>query len=121
VLTSGDAPSGLADRGVRLWADSIAAREDWSPGDRLLLEEACRLADRLDRLDALLSGDLKAWASIEWPFEDAPAALVISSVMIEARQSAAELRQMVKQLAIPAVAAAAKPKSRLELLRGDTA
>ena len=118
-LTVADAPAGLAIRGVRLWSEAVSARSDWSPGDRVLLEEACRLVDRLDRCDALISGDVKAWAQIDWPFEDAPAALVISSVVTEARQGAAELRQIVKQLAIPAGEAVAKPKSKLELLRGS--
>lgn len=118
-MTSADAPSGLGSRGVRLWSESVAVKDSWSPGERVLLEEACRIVDRLDRFDALISGDMTAWLSIDWPFKDSPAALVINSVVGEARSSAAELRQIVKQLALPASEAEAKPKSKLELLRGS--
>jgi hypothetical protein len=91
-----------------------------APGELVLLEEACRLTDRLDRFDALLSGDLNEWCQIEWPYEDQPARLVISSVVSEARQHVSELRQVVKALAIPAQAAEVK-KSGLALIRDRSA
>lgn len=105
-------------RSVQFRADVEKAKPGMSPGDRVLLDEACRLLDRLDRFDALIAGDVKAWAVIEWPFEDAPAALVISPVVAEARQTVSELRQVVKALAIPAEQAKADGPSKLEVLLG---
>src|SRR5690242_3325012 len=47
---------GFGPRGARLWREMTAERPDLSPAERVLLEEACRTADRLDRLDAFLLG-----------------------------------------------------------------
>jgi hypothetical protein len=82
-----------------------------------MVDEACRLIDRSDRFAALLEGDASEWLTVEWPYEDAPARLVVSGALTEARSTAAELRQIVKALDLPAVAAVTAP-SRLELLLG---
>lgn len=92
-----------------------------NPGEAALLDEACRLLDRLDRFDAMLAGDASEWATIDWPYEDSPARLVIGSVVTEARQHVAELRQVVKALELPAAKAAADGPSKLELLLGAKA
>ena len=101
-------------------AGVLALRPQPSPGDLVLLDEACRLIDRSDRFDAVICGDMNAWVQIEWPFEDQPARLVISSVVSEARSTVTELRQVVKALDLPVSAAAgagAEP-TPLELLLG---
>ena len=69
----------------------------------------------------LIAGDVSAWARIEWPFEEAPAALVISSVVSESRSLTTELRQVLKALDLPVAKAAASGPSRLELLLGGGA
>lgn len=48
------APEGLGERGLRLWTDTLADL-DMDPDELLLLEEACRLADELDEMGALLA------------------------------------------------------------------
>lgn len=48
------APEGLGERGLRLWTDTLADLE-MDPDELLLLEEACRLADELDEMGALLA------------------------------------------------------------------
>jgi len=50
---SPELPPGLGRRGARLWRQSTADGE-LTPGHLVLLEEACRCADRLDDLDRLL-------------------------------------------------------------------
>ena len=102
-------------------AAATEAKPDMSPADEVLLTEACRLVDRLDRMEALIAGDVSAWARIEWPFEEAPAALVISSVVSESRSLTTELRQVLKALDLPVAKAAASGPSRLELLLGGGA
>lgn len=92
----------LGERATAFEAEVQKTKPGMSAGEKVLLEEACRLVDRLDRFDALLRGDAQAWAVIEWPYEDSPAALVIGSVVTEARQTVGELRQVVKALSIPA-------------------
>lgn len=48
-------PDGLSARGRRMWTDSVEA---WSltPAHLVLLEEACRTADRCALLDRLIEG-----------------------------------------------------------------
>jgi hypothetical protein len=50
-------PPGLGDGGRRLWAEVKAARKELGPGEAVLLEEACRMKDRLDRLAIQLTGN----------------------------------------------------------------
>lgn len=63
----------------------------------MLLEEACRIADRLDRLDALLIGDRDSWVRVvsdgNGEYE-----LVIDSALTEARQQALALRQLLSSI-----------------------
>ena len=63
----------------------------------MLLEEGCRIADRLDKLDGLLSGGADAWCRIT---EDRGGDLVLSvdSALIEARQQAGVLRLLLAGL-----------------------
>lgn len=81
-----------------------------APGERVLLEEACRLADRLDVLDRLLAGDGVTWGRIRGGRDDdAPSTLIINAAVGEARMGAGELRQLVRALAAPAAEAEAPP------------
>lgn len=96
---------------------AAAAKPTMSPADQVLLAEACRLIDRLDRFDALLTGEREAWVAVDWPYEDAPATLVVSSVLSEARAHTAELRQVLKALDLPVPKAASGP-TKLELMLG---
>lgn len=94
-------PDGLGPRGERFWAEVEQAKGPLTAGDALLLQEACRLANRLDRFDRLIEGDQSAWAVVDWPDEEKPAVLLIGSVVTEARQHVGELRQVVKALDLP--------------------
>lgn len=79
-------------------AGVLTAKGSLSPGESVLVDEACRLIDRLDIFDALITGDRSEWLTIDWPSEDQPARLVISSAIGEARQTVSELRQVVKAI-----------------------
>lgn len=63
----------------------------------VLLEEACRIADRLDRLDQLLKGDVGTWASIAVS-RDGTIELRVDAALTEARQQASVLRQILSGL-----------------------
>ena len=93
------------------------AKPEPSAAEVVLLDEACRLIDRLDRFDELLTGGREAWATSDWPFEDSPAVVVVSSVLTEARAYTSELRQVLKALDLPVPKAAAGP-TKLEVLLG---
>ena len=82
-------------RGARLWL----AHKDQVAGERglVLLEEACRIADRLDQLDRLLKGEADVWCSIAAD-RNGDLALSIDVPLIEARQQANVLRQILASL-----------------------
>jgi hypothetical protein len=61
----------------------------------VLLEEACRIADRLDKLDALLKGDADVWCRLVHDTRTEDYELRIDSALIEARQQANVLRQLI--------------------------
>lgn len=100
--TSSSAPAstpadGFGERGRRLWRDLKGAT--LPPADRLLLEEACRLADRLDRLDAFLVGQEDAWLRFRARNEDGSVVrVVVDRALSEARQQADTLRGIVADL-----------------------
>ncbi|WP_280224946.1 hypothetical protein [Nocardia farcinica] len=73
------------------------------PGDppalTALVVEAARIVDRLDRLDALLSGDRDLWARLVPARRDDDVLEVrIDSAMQEARQQASVLRQLLAEI-----------------------
>lgn len=91
------------------WHD-VAASD--SSGDRLrrdlavdgqpyditrMIEEAARISDRLDGMDRLLSGDAELWLSIT-EVRGGLLEVRVDNVMMEARQSAAILRQLLAEI-----------------------
>ena len=64
----------------------------------VLLEEACRIADRLDRLDGVLSG--RDFLRVGQD-EDGDYVLRVDSALSEARQQANVLKQLVAALRLP--------------------
>lgn len=89
-------PRYLKARGRRLWAELIAGNP--GPADVVLIEEACRLADRLDKLDAILGGRDRAWITIEIPDGGSTAEVIVDKVLSEARQQQIALKQLLGEL-----------------------
>jgi hypothetical protein len=92
---------GFGPRGARLWRETAADAElKLSPAEVVLLEEACRLADRLDRLDDFLCGRQDAWLRFHARNEDGSVVrVVVDRALSEARQQADTLRGIVEGLA----------------------
>lgn len=86
----------LNARGRRLWAE-LHEQVDGERG-LVLLEEACRIADRLDKLDALLRGNASVWSRLVHDARTEDYELRIDSALIEARQQASVLRQLLVAL-----------------------
>jgi hypothetical protein len=86
-------------RGTRLWDEMSAEREALSPPERLLLEEACRAADRLDKLDDFLTGRGDVWLRFRAANEDGSVVrVVVDRALSEVRQQADTLRGIVADL-----------------------
>lgn len=88
-------PHRLGTRGLRLWK-SIATGRKLTEIESQNLVEACRIADRLEKLDELIRGDDDAWFRIKLPrTDDGLIELLINDPMKEARMHAAALRQLI--------------------------
>jgi hypothetical protein len=95
-------------RGVTLWRDLNG--DTLPPAERVLLEEACRIADRLDKLDRLLDGDADTWLTlVEDRGDPDRQTVVVDKPLAEARQQALALKQIVAELR---ASGAAHPSSR---------
>lgn len=90
-------PAGLGPRGALLWAELSAAGS--SPGRRALAEEACRITDRLDKLERLLEGTASDWIDIiEARGDDDRLMVVVDKPLAEARQHALALKAIITEL-----------------------
>lgn len=88
-----NAPDGLLERGRRLWSDVTEAME-LETHEELLLLEACRTADRLDRLDAEA-------ANAPLTVTNARGDQVANPLLVEARQQGIVLARLLAALRIP--------------------
>lgn len=84
----------LGPAGSELWI-SVLAEEDPGPMGRALLLEACRIVDRLDRLDDQLDGG--DWLEIETE-EGGQLTVVVDKALSEARQQAVALKGVVAEI-----------------------
>lgn len=94
-------------RGAQLWQELDAAGRTSDPAARVLSEEACRLADRLERLDAILRGEAHEWLRVDT--QDGTSVLVVDKALSEARQQAIALKTILAELRQREAHAPAKP------------
>lgn len=96
-------------RGAALWA--AMEPEKLAPTHRVLLEEACRIADRLDRLDAMLAGR-EDWVRLQARNDEATeVTVIVDNLLAESRQQATTLRGLVAEVRA-ATPAAKRPTGR---------
>lgn len=112
-VTSPAAPSPpvLQARGRRLWRQ-VLDQGPLSATELVLLEEACRLADRCDRLDAFLRGESREWARFVPLVGDGggdTVVVIIDKALAESRQQALALRQVLGDLARARAGATGRP------------
>lgn len=82
-------------RGARLWA--AYCEQAVGEAGLTLLEEVCRTADRLDRLDALLTGEADVWSRLV-ENRDGTVELQIDSALSEARQQGQAFARLLAAL-----------------------
>lgn len=104
------APTDLEVRGRWLWRQ-MHDGDPPRPEHEVLIAEACRITDRLDRLDALLRGDGDTWARLQLSeTEGGEVRLVLNTALAEARQQALALKAIAAELR--AARAGAKPAGK---------
>jgi len=91
-------PSGLGERGQALWR-SLGGDTTTDGARAVLIAEACRLADQLEKLDQIITGDDATWLELEIPVGK-PIKLVIpvQAAIAERRQSVTVFRHVLAQL-----------------------
>lgn len=96
-------------RGETLWRDMRG--ESLGPAEQVLLEEACRIADRLDKLDKALQGRAVNWLKLVADSEDPTRLIVvIDRPLGEARQHALALKQLLADLRAAGVSGKTAPR-----------
>lgn len=90
--------SELGERGQALWAELVT---DQTPLDeKALVTEACRIADRLERLDQILRGDLDTWLEISTSFDGRTIYVTMGNTLSEARQHALVLKALLAEIRV---------------------
>lgn len=99
------APAGLEARGRRLWRAVHEQHPGMSEPEREVVLEACRVADRLERLDAICRVS-------EPVIETDKGMLITHPAFAEARQQANLLKQLVASVRLPDAATGRRPQTR---------
>lgn len=92
------APVGLGARGRRMWNESLST---WSltPAHIVLLEEACRVADRCELLDKLIRSTMKARRRpLAESGEDQGGSVDITGLLAESRAQQTVLKGLLLEL-----------------------
>lgn len=92
-------PTDLGPGGRAMW-DELLPKVETSDGQIILLE-ACRSKDRLDKLDAILRGDVGEWASVKFDHNDEPVELVIDKAATVAVSTQNMMKQLIAVLRLP--------------------
>ena len=96
-------PAFLRDAGRKMW-DELHGQYAFDPASEVLLTEACRLKDRLERFAAALSSSKTLWFELgdveETMDGERQVAVVINSMVSEARQTQAALGVALGKLGV---------------------
>lgn len=87
----------LNEVGRSLW-ESVTAEMKLGPLQKVLLVEACRLADRLDKLDGDLRGKNDEWLRVHRAEDETEFVVIVDRALAEARQHATALKGLVAEL-----------------------
>lgn len=99
-MSTSKVPTGLRAGGRALWK-SIADEHELDAPQLVQLTEACRAKDRLDKLDALLRGDVDVWAEVYTNPDGFPVSLRIDAALQRANDTANLLKQLLAALRLP--------------------
>lgn len=104
-----DAAVTIESRGQKLYRE-VSEGASLSPADLVLLEEAARITDRLDRLDAQLAGG--EWLRMHGRDDEAEVVVIVDKALTEARQQATALKQILAELRQSAAPTAGSGRAR---------
>lgn len=107
------APDSLSVRGTRLWTQ-ITDDQLLDPVQLVILEEACRTADRLDELDRIIHGKgvLELMRFRVCDDEGSIVEVKFDNVLSEARQQQNVMKQLLVSLRLPDAQTGKRPQNR---------
>ena len=113
-------PTGLDQRGRELW-DAVLEASDFDAAGLLLLGEACRTADIIERLSAALRSNSQEWVRLAEEAEvladgAARVQIVVNPLLGEVRQQRIALRTMISHLKLGKVEEVTGEDSAIEKL-----
>jgi hypothetical protein len=102
-------PGDLRERGVDFW-DEVSSSVELDPSGFVLLGEACRIIDRLDRLSDALNGKGRDWLKLADEIEvvaerfgdgkKVSVKVAVDGLLSEARQQQLALKTVLAQLGL---------------------
>lgn len=102
-------PEDLRERGVSFW-NEVTSLVELDPSGSLLLGEACRIIDRLDRLSGALNGKGRDWLKLADEIEvvaerfgdgkKVSVKVTVDGLLSEARQQQLALKTVLAQLGL---------------------
>ena len=105
-------PARLGPRGAALWV-SVTESHTLAAPEVEILTEACRCADRLERLDEHLHDEDLSWLDVEKLRSDgATFRVTVDAALSEARQQQNILKQLIASLRLPDEVTGKKPQHR---------
>jgi hypothetical protein len=96
-------PSGLGTGGRALWRDITTDHPELDAVQRAQLLEACRAKDRLDKLNALLRGDVDTWCKlvVDVNSDGQIFELRMTQALTQANATANVMKQLLAALRLP--------------------
>lgn len=104
-------PADLGDRGAAIWG--WYDNGTLTPDRAVLAAEAARLADRLEKCDAILRGAVDTWMKLYLPDSDDEIVIRIDTAATLSLKLASEFRQIIRQLDDQAAAPAQQKEASL--------
>lgn len=114
-----EAPNDLRARGLEFW-EKVTEEVELDSSGFLLLGEACRIIDRLDRMSAALNGKGRDWLKVGDDIEvigrdKVSVKVVVDGLLSEARQQQLALKTILGHLGLAkATEKRSGPKSALQ-------
>lgn len=98
------APRDLRERGSQFW-DEVTGAVELDASGYVLLGEACRIIDRLDRLAGALNGEGRDWLKLADDVEEVgrgkiSVKVVVDGLLSEGRQQQLALKTVLAQLGL---------------------
>lgn len=90
--------AGLGKRGKALYKELHADGKEYPALTEVLVVEACRIADRLDRLNQISSGETQDWVHFKERDGENVVIVYVDSLLGELRHQATTLKQLVAEI-----------------------